>query len=49
MKEIVQLVAEGKVKTHIYRKGNPSEVTEILEKLENSPHNGRAIITNLQK
>jgi propanol-preferring alcohol dehydrogenase len=47
MRELVQLAAEGKVKTHVSRVGKLSEINQILEELEEGKYPGRAIIDNL--
>jgi propanol-preferring alcohol dehydrogenase len=47
MRELVQLAAEGKVKTHISRRAKLSEINQILDELENAKYPGRAIITNM--
>jgi propanol-preferring alcohol dehydrogenase len=47
MRELVQLAAEGKVKTHVSRVGKLSEINQILEELEAGKYPGRAIIDNL--
>jgi len=49
MRELVQMAAEGKVKTHVSRVGNLSEVNQIFEELENGKYSGRAIINNFTK
>jgi len=47
MRELVQLAAEGKVKTHVSREAKLSEINTILEELEKGAYPGRAIINNL--
>ncbi len=47
MRELIQLAAEGKVKTHVSRVGKLSEVNQIFDELENGKYSGRAIINNL--
>jgi len=49
MRELIQLAAEGKVKTHVSRIGNLSEVNQIFDELENGKYSGRAIINNFTK
>ena len=49
MRELVQLAAEGKVKTHIGKTVNLSEINQALEDLENGTYTGRAIIDNMMK
>ena len=49
MRELVQLAAEGKVKTHVSRVANLSEINQIFEELEKGKYSGRAIINNLTK
>jgi propanol-preferring alcohol dehydrogenase len=47
MRELVQLSAEGKVKTHVSRVGCLSEVNQILDELEAGKYSGRALINNM--
>jgi len=47
MRELVQLAADGKVKTHVSRTAKLSEINTILEELEKGVFAGRAIINNL--
>lgn len=47
MRELIQLAAEGKVKTHISRTVNLSEVNNVFAELEEARYTGRAIITNM--
>ena len=49
MRELVQLAADGKVKTHISRRGSLSEAGKMLEELEQMKYPGRAIITDMTK
>jgi len=49
MRELVQLAAEGKVKTHIGKSVNLSEINQVLEDLEKGNYTGRAIIDNMMK
>ena len=44
MRELVQLAAEGKVKTHIGRIAKLSEINEVFDELEKSKFVGRAIL-----
>ena len=44
MRELVQLAAEGKVKTHIGRTAKLAEINEVLEDLEQAKFVGRAIL-----
>ncbi len=47
MRELVQLAAEGKVKTHVSRIASLSEINQIFEELEKGKYPGRAIINNM--
>jgi propanol-preferring alcohol dehydrogenase len=49
MRELVQLAVEGKVKTHVGRTANLSEINEVFEEMSKGKFVGRAIITNLLK
>ncbi|MHA2394401.1 MAG: zinc-dependent alcohol dehydrogenase [Promethearchaeota archaeon] len=49
MKKLVQLAVEGKVKTHVGRTANLSEINDVFEEMSKGQFVGRAIITNLQK
>jgi propanol-preferring alcohol dehydrogenase len=49
MRELVQLAAEGKVKTHIGRVANLSEINQVFEELGQGKFMGRAIIDNFMK
>ena len=49
MRQLVQLAAESKVKTHVSRVANLSEINQIFEELEKGKYSGRAIINNLTK
>ncbi|MFW9941381.1 MAG: zinc-dependent alcohol dehydrogenase [Candidatus Thorarchaeota archaeon] len=49
MRELVQLAADGKVKTHIGRTANLSEINQVFEELEQGKYVGRAIIDNFTK
>ncbi len=44
MRELVQLAADGKVKTHVSRVAGLSEISQVLEELEEGKYAGRAII-----
>ena len=44
MRELVQLAADGKVKTHVGRIAKLSEINEVLEELEQGKIVGRAIL-----
>jgi len=47
MRHVVQLAADGKIKTHVSRVANLSEVNDIIEELDKGTYYGRAIINNL--
>jgi D-arabinose 1-dehydrogenase-like Zn-dependent alcohol dehydrogenase len=47
MRELVRLAAQGKIKTHVSRKADLSEITGILQELEAGRYTGRAIIKNM--
>ncbi len=47
MRELVDLAAAGKVKTHVSRTGSLSEVPQIFEELEAGAYLGRAVLTDL--
>ena len=47
MRELVQLAADGKVKTHISRVANLSELNQVFEELEKGAYSGRALINNM--
>ncbi|MHA2282798.1 MAG: zinc-dependent alcohol dehydrogenase [Promethearchaeota archaeon] len=49
MRELVQLAVEGKVKTHVGRTANLSEINEVFEEISKGKFVGRAIINNLMK
>jgi propanol-preferring alcohol dehydrogenase len=49
MRELVQLAADGKVKTHIGRTASLSEIHQVFEELEKGTYMGRAIINNIMK
>jgi len=48
MRELVQMAADGKVKTHISRTTSLSQVNQVLDELEQAKYTGRAIIDNMQ-
>ncbi len=47
MRELVQLAADGHVRTHVSRTGKLSELSTILDELESGAYTGRAVITDL--
>ena len=47
MREVVELAASGKVKTHVSRVGGLTELGDILDELEAGSYLGRAVITDL--
>lgn len=47
MRELVELAAAGKVRTHVSRVGSLSEVPTILDELEAGAYLGRAVVTDL--
>ena len=47
MRELVQLAAAGRVKTHVSRVGALSEIPAIFDELEGGKYLGRAVITDL--
>jgi propanol-preferring alcohol dehydrogenase len=47
MRELVELAAAGKVKTHVDRTGKLSELPAIFDELEAGKYLGRAVITDL--
>ena len=47
MQELVQLAADGKVKTHIGRTTKLSGINEVLDELQNAQYTGRAIINDM--
>ncbi len=49
MREVVALAAQGKLTTHVSRRGTLSEVDTILDELEASKYLGRAVITDLSR
>ena len=49
MRELVELAARGKVKTHVSRLGSLSDVSDIFEELEAGKYTGRAVINDLTR
>ncbi len=49
MRELVQLAAEGKVKTHVGRVASLSELNQVFDELNQGKFVGRAIINNFLK
>ena len=49
MRELVQLAADGKVKTHISRKANLSELSVVFDELEKGAYLGRALLNDMTK
>jgi len=47
MRELVQLAADGHVRTHVSRTGTLSELPTILDELDHGAYLGRAVITDL--
>jgi propanol-preferring alcohol dehydrogenase len=47
MRELVQLVADGKVKSHVSRTGPLSDLEGIFDELEAGKYLGRAVVTDL--
>jgi propanol-preferring alcohol dehydrogenase len=47
MRELVDLAAAGKVRTHVSRTGPMSELGDIFDELEASKYLGRAVLTDL--
>ena len=47
MRELVDLAANGKVKSHVGRIGSLSEIGTIFDELEQGKYVGRAVITDL--
>jgi propanol-preferring alcohol dehydrogenase len=47
MREVIQLAADGKVKTYVGRTAALSEISQVLEELEQGKYSGRAIIDNM--
>ena len=49
MRELVDLAAQGKVKTHVSRRGPLSELDAIFDELAASAYLGRAVITDMSR
>jgi propanol-preferring alcohol dehydrogenase len=49
MRELIDLAAAGRVKTHVSRVGTLSDVPEIFDELEAGKYLGRAVITDLSR
>ena len=49
MRELIQLAADGKVKTHVDRVASLSEVSQVLKESDEGKYAGRAIIDNMTK
>ena len=49
MRELIQLAADGKVKTHISRVANLSELSEVFDELEKGAYLGRALLNDMTK
>ncbi|MGA3086417.1 MAG: zinc-binding dehydrogenase [Thermodesulfobacteriota bacterium] len=49
MRELIQLAADGKVKTHISRVASLSELSKVIEELEQGAYSGRALINDMTK
>ena len=49
MRELVQLAVDGKVKTHVGRVCSFSEISQILEELDQGKFPGRAIVEDMTK
>ena len=47
MRELIDLAAAGKVKSHVSRTGPLSELGDIFDELEASKYLGRAVLTDL--
>ncbi|MBN1381815.1 MAG: alcohol dehydrogenase catalytic domain-containing protein [Deltaproteobacteria bacterium] len=47
MREVVQLCADGKVKSHVSRRAPLSQVMTVLEELEKAAYPGRAILNDM--
>lgn len=47
MRELVQLCADGKVKSHISRRAPLSQLSAVMEELERGAYPGRAILTDM--
>lgn len=49
MRELVDLAAAGKVRTHVSRTGSLSDVPAIFSELEAGAYLGRAVLTDLSR
>jgi len=49
MRELVDLAAAGKVKSHVSRTGSLSELPTIFDELEAGKYLGRAVLTDLTR
>jgi propanol-preferring alcohol dehydrogenase len=49
MRELVQLAAEGKIKTHVSRVAPLSQIHQVLKELEEGKYPGRALINDMIK
>jgi len=49
MRELIQLAADGKVKTHISRVASLSELSKVIEELDKGAYSGRALINDMTK
>lgn len=49
MRELVQLAADGKVDTHVGRRGHLSDLGQILGELERGAYPGRAVLTDMTR
>jgi propanol-preferring alcohol dehydrogenase len=49
MRELIQLAADGNVKTHVGRVASLSELSQVLEELDQGKYTGRAIINDMTK
>jgi propanol-preferring alcohol dehydrogenase len=49
MRELVDMAAEGKVKSHIGRRAPLSEVGAVFDELEAGKYVGRAVLTDMTK
>ena len=47
MRELVEMAATGRVKSHIGRLAKLSELSSVLDELEQGQYLGRAVITDL--
>ena len=49
MRELVDLAAAGKVRSHVSRTGPLSELGDIFDELEGGRYLGRAVLTDLSR